>query len=65
MRIRICDICSAELDDYKILSKRYKVKVKMIYERNGCLQTKKYDLCAECMRNIAGKIREESGEVSE
>lgn len=65
MRIRICDICSAELDDYKILSKRYKVKVKMIYERSGYIQTKKYDLCEECMKNIAEKIREESGEASE
>ena len=65
MKIKICDLCGDELDDYKILSKRYKVKVKKIYERGGYLQTKKFDLCAKCMRNIAKKIYEESEGVSE
>ena len=72
MRIRICDICGAKINDYEILSKSYdvepyqfKVKVKMIYKSNGYLKTMKYDLCAECMVDIAKKIREESGEVSE
>ena len=65
MKIRICDLCSDELDDYKILSKRYKVKIKKIYTSDGYLKTKKYDICDACMNNIAKKIREESGEVNE
>lgn len=64
MKIRVCDICGDELEDYKILSKRYKVKIKMIYTSNGYLKSKKYDICRVCMSNIAEKIREESGEVS-
>lgn len=65
MKIKICDLCGDVLDDYKILSKRYKVKIKMIYEREGYLRTKKYDLCEKCMRNITEKICEKSEEVSE
>ena len=63
MKIRVCDMCGDELEDDKILSKRYKVKIKKIYTSNGYLKNQKYDICDACMNNIAKKIREETDET--
>lgn len=64
MKIRVCDICGSELDDDKVLSKRFKVKIKMIYASvGGCLKTKKYDICRACMNKIVNNIDEATDET--
>ena len=63
MKVRVCDICGSELEDGKILSNRYKVKIKKVYTSNGYLKTKKYDICRVCMNKIINNVREEADET--
>ena len=63
MKIRVCDICGDEIENDKSLSKRFKVKIKMVYTSGGYLKTKKYDICRVCMNKIINEISEETDET--